>query len=66
MKILLIGWSGKILGEGLLGPISQIARFGDTSDEITGITALCEKILWIVYICNFFQINSFIQLELSK
>jgi len=36
-----------------LGSISQIACFGDTSDEITGMTALCEYTLRQVDICNF-------------
>ena len=50
----------------MIGTISQIWRFGDTSDGIMSMTTLCEKILWIVDICTFCQINSFVTFEISK
>jgi hypothetical protein len=32
--------------------ISPIQRFGDMSDEITGMTVICEYTFQLVYICN--------------
>jgi hypothetical protein len=33
-------------------------RFGDLSDEITGITVICEYTLWPVDICSFCRPSS--------
>ena len=38
-----------------MGRISQVWRFGDTSDEITGMAIICEYNLWPVDICSFCQ-----------
>jgi len=37
----------------MIGSISQVYRFGDTSDENTGVALICEYTLRPVDICNF-------------
>jgi hypothetical protein len=49
-----LGGENQLKLDRMIGRISQVWRFGDTSDEITGIPVVCEYTLRPVDICSFF------------